>query len=207
MNQHVPLQNASRQTAIKRMNRITLNDRALRDALRTKLSTLATPPKAILEEVRVHNGNAIADIVAVHRGLHCYEIKGESDKVTRIRQQGFYYDQAFQRITLVTTFNQYQSAMREAPEHWGIIVASTDRTAIRLKYARAARDNPMYDKYVALLTLWRNELAEGLARYQPGVSDKDSRHTLSQRLGSLESKNFIDSFIGEKLLSRHLTIG
>ena len=59
---------------------MTLNDSEIRRSLIQKLNNQAKQPKAILEELRVHNGNAIADVVAIHNNAHCYEIKAMETK-------------------------------------------------------------------------------------------------------------------------------
>ncbi len=79
---------------------ITLNDARIREALLRKLAKQKVRPRAVLEELHVHNGNAIADVVTLHAEAHCYEIKGATDRIERITVQGAYYTAAFRRITL-----------------------------------------------------------------------------------------------------------
>lgn len=105
------------------MSSVALDDENIRKALIDRLLRLSKAPKAILEELRVHNGNAIADVVAVYSTAHCYEIKGENDSVQRILRQSRFYDLAFNRTTLVTTDKQLEKALRLAPPHWGIMRA------------------------------------------------------------------------------------
>lgn len=100
-----------------------LSDPVIRAALLDKLNRGRPQPKALIEELRIHNGNAIADIVAVYNEAHCYEIKGENDKIERIIEQGRYYDRAFRKVTLVTTSRHIRKAVAIAPEHWGILEA------------------------------------------------------------------------------------
>ena len=65
-----------------------LNDARIREALLRKLAKQKVKPRAVLEELHVHNGRAIADVVTLHAEAHCYEIKGETDRIERILTQG-----------------------------------------------------------------------------------------------------------------------
>lgn len=65
------------------MNNIVLNDKELREALKDWLFRKSMKPKKIIEELSVNNGLAIADVVAIYKDLHCFEIKGDNDKIER----------------------------------------------------------------------------------------------------------------------------
>jgi len=184
-----------------------LNDREIRPALLRHLRNLSSAPKAVLEEIRVHNGNAVADIVAVHRVAHCYEIKGETDVIARIDRQGAFYDRAFQRVTLVTTENHLSSAMRLAPAYWGIMLAENSaRELPTLRYIRKATNSPRYDKQVALLTLWRSELLKMLSIEETSVQ-KMSRSTLTQQIAETQPLRDISTMIGQHLVNRQVSNG
>ena len=185
-----------------------LTDRHLRTALLRRLKAQPVVPRAILEEVRVHNGNAIADVVSVHTRPHCYEIKGETDAIRRIVRQGEFYDRAFQRITLVTTQNHLVAAVRLAPAHWGMMVASACiRDGIpTLRYIRKSTDSPVFDKQTALLTLWKSELLSLCSDEETHLS-KLNRLSLTKLLAQANAAHQISSLIGEKLINRHTTDG
>jgi hypothetical protein len=190
------------------MNMTRLTDWQLRAALLKRLRALPVAPRAILEEVRVHNGNAIADVVSVHTRPHCYEIKGETDEIRRIVKQGEFYDRAFQRITLVTTQNHLVAAARLAPAHWGVMVASprAQDGAPALRYIRKSTDSPVFDKQVALLTLWRSELLS-LCVDEKAHLAKLNRLGLTKHLAQINAAYDISSWIGEKLVKRQATNG
>ncbi|MGI8431207.1 MAG: sce7726 family protein, partial [Chthoniobacterales bacterium] len=61
-----------------------LNDALIRGALLLELAQQQTRPRAVIEELHVHNGRAIADVVTLHSEAHCYEIKGATDRIERI---------------------------------------------------------------------------------------------------------------------------
>ncbi|MEW3927462.1 sce7726 family protein [Pseudomonas aeruginosa] len=71
-------------------------------------------PARVLEELTIDNGNAIADVVACYREMHCYEIKGETDNVRRILSQSEFYSRSFPKLTLVTTENHVRWAMEKS---------------------------------------------------------------------------------------------
>lgn len=185
-----------------------LTDKELRAALIERLKTQPVAPRAILEEVRVHNGNAIADVVSIHTRPHCYEIKGETDTVSRIVRQGEFYDRAFQRITLVTTENHLTSAAKLAPAHWGVMVAArcSAKGIPILRYVRKATDSPVFDKQIALLTLWRSELLSLCGVAEANLA-KVNRLGLTEHLAKVSQANDISSWIGEKLVGRQMNSG
>lgn len=179
-----------------------LNDKTIRASLISRLSALPNRPKAILEELRVHNGNAIADVVSISKFAHCYEIKGETDSIYRVARQGSFYDRAFIRTTLVTTAGQINKALSVAPSHWGIMVASNSNKKITLRYVRSAGASPTYDNRVALLTLWRSELLDVAASIGPNAQ-KLNRTQLSEVILLKLGKQKICETVSEKLATRH----
>ncbi|MFW3380108.1 sce7726 family protein [Aliarcobacter butzleri] len=141
------------------MEKKELYDFDIRRALINKLFTQSIKPNAIIEELRVHNGKAIADVVALYKEAHCYEIKSDVDNDVRLIQQSNYYDRAFRKITLVTTQKHLTNMGSKIPEHWGIMIAQLKfNNEIILKYIRKATNNRYFDKRVALKSLWKDEL-------------------------------------------------
>jgi hypothetical protein len=140
--------------------KIVLNDPAIRKKLKSYLSSLPVKPRAIVDELHVHRGNAIADVVAIYKESHCFEIKGETDNVSRLLTQGKYYDLAFKKVSLVTTENHLKKALSIIPEHWGILIAYDTESNVRLANYRKAASNPFFVKEVALLTLWKQEMLD-----------------------------------------------
>jgi hypothetical protein len=137
-----------------------LNDATIREALLLKLERQKSRPRAVLQELHVHNGKAIADVVTLHSEAHCYEIKGETDHIERITVQGAYYNAAFRRITLVTTESNLKRALKLAPRFWGILVAIEGDGVVRFRHVRAAQLNPKFKKQLAAMTLWKSEMLE-----------------------------------------------
>lgn len=177
-----------------------LNDFEIRGALLRRINSYSTKPKAIIEELRVHNGNAIADVVALYSEAHCYEIKGFKDKIERVLVQGAYYNSAFRKITLVTTENHLNKALQLAPDYWGIMLASYSNGKLRIKHVRKANNNPDFNKELALLTLWKSEM---LSILEENKHKRKPRDFLAQLISSTKKKVELSNNICNLLVHRH----
>lgn len=172
-----------------------LTDKEIRQALIVHLGRRANAPLATLEEVHVCNGNAIADVVAVYKTMHCYEIKGETDSINRVIHQSQFYNQAFPRISLVTTANHLRKAEAIAPKHWGIVLASlSNNDSVIFKHLRGATRNPSYLPEIALLSLWRSELIK-----LPGATNSSLEKMNKQKIAALIASNAPTSVINESV--------
>jgi hypothetical protein len=178
-----------------------LNDATIREALLRKLKRQKSRPRAVLQELHVHDGKAIADVVTLHSEAHCYEIKGATDRIERITAQGVYYNAAFRRITLVTTECNLRRALRLAPGFWGIMVAMADGEAVRFRHVRAARLNPNFEKQSAAMTLWKSEMLELVS--VPGAERKP-RRLLAQLIAETRRELELSMTICDLLIGRHL---
>lgn len=179
-----------------------LNDEAIRKCLIRQLSRMAKRPKAILEEVRVHHGNAIADVVSIHQHPHCYEIKGSTDNIYRAVKQSSFYERTFKKMTLVTVARHAASAERIMPLHWGIMTARIEAGRIKLTYNRPAKVNPSFDKTMALHTLWKSELLDSTeAKIIRGAKNLN-RDQLARLISESLSEEALLKFIAAKLVDR-----
>ena len=182
------------------VERVKLNDKEIRAALTAMLAAQPNKPRAVIQELRVYNGNAIADVVALFEEAHCFEIKGDSDKIERLSVQGPYYNAAFRRITLVTTSSHLERALTLTPVFWGVTIASSDGGKILFRRKRSAKQNPLFCKQQALLTLWKNEMLTLL----PGSKKKQHpRETLAKMISAAARKVELSNQICELLFSRH----
>ncbi len=181
---------------------VKLNDEAIRASLISQLSRMSQPPRAILEEVRVHYGNAIADVVTIHNHPHCYEIKGFNDNIYRVIKQGLFYERSFKKMTLVTVARYVDSAEKYLPKHWGIISAINDTGRVKFSYVRPARVNPSFDKRIALHTLWKSELLDADSAKCLKEAKSFNRDQLADLIASHSSEDELLRFIGRKLADR-----
>lgn len=179
-----------------------LNDQEIRAALKIRLQGHSSKPKAIIEELQVCNGNAIADVVALYTEAHCYEIKGSRDKVERVLTQGRFYNSSFRKITLVTTENHLEKALSICPIFWGVMVAVYDSTNnLGLRHVRGAKINPEFCKELALLTLWKSEMLSILDEQE---HKRKPRDFLAQLISSNKKKVELSNSICDLLVSREL---
>lgn len=162
-----------------------LNDSSIRERLRNHILSLEKKPSGIIEEYHIHHGNAIADVVALYKTPHCFEIKGEGDKISRIARQSIFYEKTFRKITLVTTEKQIKPAVAITPPHWGILVAKNSKNHIKLYYFRKAKNNPNYDKYFSLISLWKSELFEIAEKNSIKIDLKSNKKSIASLLSQL----------------------
>ncbi|MBU1425280.1 MAG: sce7726 family protein [Gammaproteobacteria bacterium] len=180
-----------------------LTDKEIRLALLVNLGRRANPPRATLEEVHVCNGNAIADVVAVYKTMHCYEIKGETDSINRIVRQSQFYDQAFPRISLVTTENHLRRAETIAPKHWGIVLANSSHNgSVIFRHVRGATRNPLYLPEIALLSLWRSELIKFPSATNASL-EKMNKQKIAALIASSAPTSVINESVGRALATRN----
>lgn len=179
-----------------------LTDKVIRQALIASLSRRACAPTATLEEVQVCNGKAIADVVAVYKSMHCYEIKGETDAIHRILRQAEHYNLAFPTISLVTTQNHLERALNICHKHWGIVLANEARGGeVIFRHVRGATRNPLYRPEIALLSLWRSELVDFPHAGRAAV-EKMNRQTIAESIASSASAKSINERLGNALAAR-----
>lgn len=178
---------------------LPLADSQIRQALVKRLSCLNPKPRAVIHELRVQNGNAIADIVTLHSEAHCYEIKGCNDKIERITVQGEYYNKSFRRITLVTTDRNLDHALRITPPFWGIMVARWCTNSVTFKYIRKASLNPLFDKEIATLTLWKSEMLNLLKERH---FESKTRNVLASLIANAKQNLELSTTICDLLVSR-----
>jgi len=165
-----------------------LKDAEIRNALIRHLNCRACKPNHILEELHVHNGNAIADVVAFYKKMHCYEIKGETDSIHRIIKQAKVFSHSFPKLTLVLTAKHTRWALQNLPNYWGIMVAVDESNRVSFRYERKASNNPEFKTNKALMMLWRQELLD--VSEQMGVFQKKSgnRQDFAEVLGATVNK-------------------
>ena len=178
-------------------------DSEIRTALVDSINNRRLKPQRILHELSVHNGNAVADVVAVYKDPHCYEIKGSSDKVERAVTQGKYYETTFRKITIVTTKSKLDVATRILPDWWGIATAEERLGKIHIIPRRRAAVNPSQSKPLSLLVLWKDELLQIATTYRiESVSKRSNRETIANLIADALTKSQVNLSISEALVGR-----
>ena len=180
-----------------------LNDPEIRFALLNYLGNLRFKPSKILEELHIHRGNAIADVVALHQEPHCYEIKGDNDNILRLKKQGYFYDQAFRKITLVTTKKQLKRALVITPQYWGIVIADLNQNRVKLKPYRRAKISPYFNKEIAIQTLWRDEMLRMIINSNLNVDMKLNKAILAKDIALKSTIKNVQETISKSLSQRN----
>lgn len=179
-----------------------LNDPEIRLALSKYLQKKNFEDNEILEELHVCNGRAIADVVTLKEGVHCFEIKGDGDKIERILQQNVYFEKSFRRISVVTTDKHLKKALDIAPSHWGVMVARVDKSEeVVIRSVRRAKINHAFDKTTALLVLRKNEMLEMLPSNDKKI-ERNSRAVLADLIARNKKNYQVSREIGCTLTSR-----
>lgn len=182
--------------------KVVLNDPTIRKKLKSYLKALPVKPRVILDELHVHKGNAIADVVAVYNEPHCFEIKGETDNVNRLIRQGKFYDLVFKKISLVTTENHLKKALNVIPIHWGILIVSDNEGIVRLSNYRKANSNPFFVKEIALLTLWKQEMLDVSSNNDIKLPKKMNKQELINEIASNLTLKKVNTEIANSLFNR-----
>ena len=103
-----------------------LKDLDIRTALHaTEINRLcaADPSSRVVDELGIFEGACRMDVAVINGELHGYEIKSALDTLDRLPSQQSYYNQVFDRITLVADGCHIKKAMEIVPPSWGLIVA------------------------------------------------------------------------------------
>ena len=179
-----------------------LNDPTIRAALKEHLLNSFRKPRTIIDELQIHKGNAIADIVAIYKESHCFEIKGETDNINRLTKQGEFYNLTFNKITLVTTKNHLSNAIKKCPPFWGIIIAFEKNGKVKLKYHRKTTKNPEYDRRIALYTLWRQEMLDLSSNNKIELPKKLNKQEIALEISENLSNSAINLSIANLLWQR-----
>ncbi|MEJ8546417.1 sce7726 family protein [Brevibacillus borstelensis] len=136
-----------------------LKDADVREVLLGKLQLKhgEEPDTLIINEMGVCLGQSRVDIAVVNGVIHGYEIKSESDTLSRLPSQMDDYNKVFDKVTIVTA-NEYLDKVNEmVPDWWGIIVVTNIKGQARMKYAKRGRKNPSQDPYSLVQLLWKEE--------------------------------------------------
>lgn len=179
-----------------------LNDPVIRAKLKSYLLSLPTKPRAIIDELHVHKGNAIADVVAVYKEPHCFEIKGKTDNIHRLKTQGEFYNQVFKRITLVTTENHLKKAEKNIPKYWGIIIAFRKAGSVKFRHYRKTDSNPLFNKELALYTLWREEMLDLSSKNKIELPKNINKQEIASEIANNLTLNEVNAEIANTLFKR-----
>lgn len=180
-----------------------LDDKIIRKGLKIYLNSKRTPPKIIIDEMNVHNGNARADLVALYGNTHCFEIKSDKDTLSRLQNQIEYYDYSFDRVHVVVTNKFIHKIQDIVPNYWGVILTKYSNDKLKFSIVRNAKRNPNFEPEKALLSLWKSELLKlnsQISEINPPL--RVTRERLAKKIGSEATKKEVSNGIFNALENR-----
>lgn len=162
-----------------------------KDVRRSIMATLLAdyvddPETRIVEELGIDYGAHRVDIAAINGELHGFEIKSESDDLSRLPSQSSAYDKVFDRLTLII-HSRHIRALDSIwlRNHWAVLVIpeTATRDTVPFDIVRPGSRNPDVDPLEVAKLLWRDELISLLESIgaAKGVKSK-SRHEIARRV-------------------------
>lgn len=119
----------------------------------------------VIDELAICLGEARIDIAVVNGKLSGYELKSESDTLTRLPRQIDAYGRVFDEVTLVLDRRHVDAAALIVPGEWGLIEVSRNRQKKpTIKQVRSSMPLRAQDPYSIAQLLWKSEALEVLSR-------------------------------------------
>ncbi|ODA07378.1 MULTISPECIES: sce7726 family protein [Paenibacillus] len=116
------------------------------------------PDTLILDELVVCQGDARIDVAVVNGEMNGYEIKSESDTLSRLPSQSEYYNKVFDKVTILTASKFVEGILDIIPEWWGITQAEKEEDGmVHFFVLREAQKNLNIDALSLAQLLWRDE--------------------------------------------------
>lgn len=188
---------------IKWVKKMEFNDKNYRDLLIKELNMTYenTEDTRIIHELGLDSGSSRIDVAVVNGILHGYEIKSDLDNLDRLPRQMEYYNQMFERMTIVVSRKYLTKVQEIIPSWWGIKVMSNDCS--RLISIRKGRKVNQQDTLILLKLLWKKDLENFIDYLNLDKSIKKMRKkNLLQFLLQEASKEDIKTFVYSTLKSR-----
>jgi len=182
-----------------------LRDSDVREVLLEKLQAkhIQEPDTLIINEMGICLGQSRIDIAVVNGVIHGYEIKSESDTLSRLPSQMDDYNKVFDKVTIVTAHDYLDKVKEMVPDWWGIIVVTNKKGQARMKYDKRGRKNPSQDPYSLVQLLWRDEVLALLKEkgLHKGVLSKP-KNVLYERLVEHVPMGELKQLVNQTLKSR-----
>lgn len=142
-------------------------DRSIRSHLRWRLEREIghSADTLVVDELAVSGGIARLDIAVLNGVIHGFEIKSESDSLTRLPRQIEYFSEVADFMTLVVVDQFVADALNAIPDWWGLAVARRRGTAMFFEMRRGCAPNPAVVVPSFLEFLWREEAFAMLAEH------------------------------------------
>lgn len=158
----------------------------------------------VIDEMGVYHGQSRIDVAIINGRLSGFEIKSESDDLTRLPSQMDYYNNVFDELTLVVAKKFLAHSTKIIPDWWGVIVAHKGpRGGVLFDRVRSNSKNSNVDPYALSMLLWRSEVVELLlSAGHKGKDLKRPRRQLYSALVETFNRSDLQSAICRVLKSR-----
>ena len=180
------------------------NDADLRPAVHERLTV---DGRAGVNEVCVRGRRHRLDMAGMLGGTLCgFEIKADSDDLSRLRAQARAARPRFRRLVLVVGRRHFEKAVEQVPWWWGVWLASPDLdspTGVVLTVEREALDNPRFNRLAQAKLLQKAELRQLLTRHAIDLrGTNDTRNALAQAAADQLSVGVVEAEILHALAVR-----
>lgn len=158
----------------------------------------------IVDELGLKNGSFRADIAVLNGKLVGYEIKTDSDTLSRLPNQVKAYNEVFDNAYIIVG-NKYIDSIQElVPEWWGIyLIQESALGEYNFKIVRKAKMNRSKDTFGLAQLLWKNEVTDILtSTYDYMVSKRATKDDLYDLLSAECSPKKLSSFVLKYLKAR-----
>lgn len=119
----------------------------------------------IVQEMGVWAGTVRIDVAVLNGEMSGYELKSDSDTLTRLPLQADLYSKVFDRMTLVVGSKHLDKAVALIPSWWGIISATVSESGVKLRRVRTSRRNVNHEPYLVAELLRKDEAIVLLDQY------------------------------------------
>ncbi len=176
------------------MPMLITRDSDIRSVLMHELGKRFSDPAhdLILEEFGCNA--ARIDVAVVNGSFHGFEIKSDSDGLTRLLGQVEQYGRVFDFLTLICGSKLFSSARELVPKWWGLRLARIEKGRVTLIEVRRPRQNTAQDKAALARMLWKDEALRCLRRngYRTVTSKNSAEEIWNEAAIHLQVKTLAD---------------
>jgi hypothetical protein len=178
----------------KNLTTLVTRDPDIRSVLMGELREQFSDPShdLILQEFGCKK--ARIDVAVVNGSLHGFEIKSDSDSLTRLAGQIDQYSRVFNFMTLICGQTLFSAARKIIPAWWGLQVARIENGVVTLSEIRRPKRNRSQDKEALARMLWKDEALRCLRRngYKSVTSRNSAEEIWDAASRQLEVKTLAD---------------
>jgi len=183
-----------------------LKDSDIREVLLSELENVYKGhfDTKIINELGILYGKSRVDVAVVNGIRHGYEIKSESDTLTRLPRQMVYYNEVFNKMTIVVAKAYLQQVRKMVPQWWGITVVYNKKGIPVMKQLRKSKVNKNLNPLSIGKLLWKEEALNILKEkgLQRGFLSKPKNtiiNHLSQVLSLDELQDIVNLHLKERV--------